>query len=573
MEAAFEGTGTAAGFVTAAAATAEAEGAADAARLSPASVSASAAASDEPRTATGLAQPTHRASEASVGSLGMSTMDLLDQLGPPTPELPGTASLGQLPLQMMATTAGTSSTTTASEEDGQGQGTAKRQRIDFHQHHQKASTSHASSTTAAAASSGGGSKNNTKSAMASAEAKALITKALSTNAATQQVLIHTPRTSDVLFGRGGGTNTHAGNRLFRDLINAHRRDYLKARKNDKPAITQRILEMVKEGHGGRFLKKAPFSAGGGSNKKKGDGEGSVVGTGWHEVADSSAREKISQALRQRAPELKKLIYKDQFGTEEIDYGSGNVVPVIFHPNPAENAYLRSLSVGLFDGGTDGVGQSHRAVVEEAAKRRRMQEEGVSGGQLDYTAYVSQHGLGGGDTFTVPLNDSHTLAPQQLGDSSAGTRTLAAGGGHPTLQGDLAHRMKEQERKLKMIEIQRLQLQKQQLELQIAQQQQLNKASFAALQSATMDTYAPLGGVGGLYPTAAGVGLPFMGDGTTDNAQLGQNESAEGATPPSSLLPAKAGVGSADGSPQIVLAPVDGSGGTTPQYNPFGSMQA
>ena len=304
MEAAFAGTGTAAGVVTAAAATAEAEGAADAARLSPAS--ASAAASDEPRTATGLAQPTHRASEASVGSLGISTMDLLDQLGPPTPELPGTASLGQLPPQMMATTAGTGSTTTASKEEGQGQGTAKRQRIDFHQHHQKASASHASSTTAAAASSGGGSKNNTKSAMASAEAKALITKALSTNAATQQVLIHTPRTSDVLFGRGGGTNTHAGNRLFRDLINAHRRDYLKARKNDKPAITQRILEMVKEGHGGRFLKKAPFSAGGGSNKKKGDGEGSsVVGTGWHEVADSSAREKISQALRQRAPELKK----------------------------------------------------------------------------------------------------------------------------------------------------------------------------------------------------------------------------------------------------------------------------
>ena len=265
----------------------------------------------------------------------------------------------------------------------------------------------------------------------------------------------------------------------------------------------------------------------------------------------------------------RLIFKDQFGTEEIDYGSGNVVPVIFHPNPAENAYLRSLSVGLFDGGTDGVGQSHRAVVEEAAKRRRMQEEGVGGGQLDHTAYVGQHGLGGGDTFTAPLNDSHALAPQQLGDSSAG--------GLPTLQSDLAQRMKEQERKLKMIEIQRLQLQKQQLELQIAQQQQLNKASLAALQSATMDTYAPLGGVGGLYPTAAGAGLPFMGDGTTDNAQLAQNESAGGATPPSSLLPAKAADklsgGSADGSPQIVLAPADGSGGTTPQYNPFGSMQA
>ena len=62
MEAAFAGTGTAAGVVTtAAAATAEADGAADAARLSPAS--ASAAASDEPRTTAGQAQPTHRASD------------------------------------------------------------------------------------------------------------------------------------------------------------------------------------------------------------------------------------------------------------------------------------------------------------------------------------------------------------------------------------------------------------------------------------------------------------------------------------------------------------------------------
>jgi len=45
-------------------------------------------------------------------------------------------------------------------------------------------------------------------------------------------------------GRGGGTNLHPGNRQFRDLINLYRRDYLKARKNDKPAISRSIVSTV-----------------------------------------------------------------------------------------------------------------------------------------------------------------------------------------------------------------------------------------------------------------------------------------------------------------------------------------
>ena len=130
-------------------------------------------------------------------------------------------------------------------------------------------------------------------------------------------LIRTPQPSDVLFGRGGGTNVHVGNKIFRDLINAHRRSYLKARKNDKPNITQAILNEIHDKHGGRFLKKAPANSGKGVGKKKAtkevvdpdqdesDVHDSVVGTGWYEVDDITAKEKISQALRQRAPELKK----------------------------------------------------------------------------------------------------------------------------------------------------------------------------------------------------------------------------------------------------------------------------
>jgi hypothetical protein len=55
-------------------------------------------------------------------------------------------------------------------------------------------------------------------------------------------------------GRGGGTNVHPGNRNFRDLINMHRRLYLKARKNDKPAISRAIVRSIRN-NDGRFLKK------------------------------------------------------------------------------------------------------------------------------------------------------------------------------------------------------------------------------------------------------------------------------------------------------------------------------
>jgi hypothetical protein len=98
--------------------------------------------------------------------------------------------------------------------------------------------------------------------------------------------------NDVLSGRGGGTNVHPGNRNFRDLINMHRRDYLKAKKNDKPDISRAIVRAVRCA-GGRFLKK--------------DEKANV----WLEIGDTQAREKTSQALRQRAPEMRRLMFETE----------------------------------------------------------------------------------------------------------------------------------------------------------------------------------------------------------------------------------------------------------------------
>jgi hypothetical protein len=98
--------------------------------------------------------------------------------------------------------------------------------------------------------------------------------------------------NDVLCGRGGGTNVHPGNRRFRDLINGNRLAYLKARKNDKPDISRSIVRTIRD-KGGRFLKR--------------DGKRDL----WFEIGDEFAREKTAQALRQRAPEMRKVLLSDE----------------------------------------------------------------------------------------------------------------------------------------------------------------------------------------------------------------------------------------------------------------------
>jgi hypothetical protein len=52
---------------------------------------------------------------------------------------------------------------------------------------------------------------------------------------------------DVLFGRGGMTNGHAGNRRFRDIIALHRPDYIRATKMDKPNVARRIVRAIRQG--------------------------------------------------------------------------------------------------------------------------------------------------------------------------------------------------------------------------------------------------------------------------------------------------------------------------------------
>jgi len=98
--------------------------------------------------------------------------------------------------------------------------------------------------------------------------------------------------TDVLCGRGGATNSHIGNRSFRELVDKHRNEYLKAKKRDKPSVASYVVDLVRE-RGGRFLRKANVLL-----------EGR---TAWFDIGDVKAVEKTCQALRENAPERRRQL--------------------------------------------------------------------------------------------------------------------------------------------------------------------------------------------------------------------------------------------------------------------------
>jgi hypothetical protein len=102
-------------------------------------------------------------------------------------------------------------------------------------------------------------------------------RARSTSTATRKYLAVTD--TDVLLGRGGRTNNHAGNKDY--LLEKERiqERYLKASKQTKTGIAQELVDYV-HARGGRFLKLDEAT------------------DQWYEVSNIVARKKCSQSLRE-----------------------------------------------------------------------------------------------------------------------------------------------------------------------------------------------------------------------------------------------------------------------------------
>lgn len=94
--------------------------------------------------------------------------------------------------------------------------------------------------------------------------------------------------NDVLYGRGGGTNHHPGNKRYRKMVEERKLDYVNSKRLDKPLVALEIIKFWRSQEPpGRFLKL---------DEKSGL---------WQDVGDKKAREKTSQALRERAPEIRR----------------------------------------------------------------------------------------------------------------------------------------------------------------------------------------------------------------------------------------------------------------------------
>mmetsp|Transcript_34775 Transcript_34775/g.46139 ORF Transcript_34775/g.46139 Transcript_34775/m.46139 type:complete len:935 (-) Transcript_34775:537-3341(-) len=110
--------------------------------------------------------------------------------------------------------------------------------------------------------------------------------------------------NDVLYGRGGGTNHHPGNKRYRKLVDERKADYINSKRLDKPLVALGIIKMWREQDPpGRFLKH---------DEKTGL---------WNDVGDKKAREKTSQALREKAPTMRKE--NDRGKGEEKDSGDND----------------------------------------------------------------------------------------------------------------------------------------------------------------------------------------------------------------------------------------------------------
>ena len=112
-----------------------------------------------------------------------------------------------------------------------------------------------------------------------------------------------PNKNDVLCGRGGRINSHAGNIRFRDIITANKKDYLapSTKKLEKAHIAAKIVYDIRGlDPAGRFLK-----------------EDRDTGL-WFDIGDAKAIKKTGQALREDAPDIRNELEGDSSGDEKTE---------------------------------------------------------------------------------------------------------------------------------------------------------------------------------------------------------------------------------------------------------------
>jgi hypothetical protein len=117
--------------------------------------------------------------------------------------------------------------------------------------------------------------------------------------------------NDIVCGRGAPTSFHHGNHTYRELVADYQTVYLCSKRSDKPKIAMELLELVRS-RGGRFVRRV---------KRLYKGR-----FGWEENGEKQAHEKVCQALREGAPELRRKMLASSYKLREINREKDNHVP-------------------------------------------------------------------------------------------------------------------------------------------------------------------------------------------------------------------------------------------------------
>ena len=186
--------------------------------------------------------------------------------------------------------------------------------------------------------------------------------------------------NDVLCGRGGLTNNHGGNVFFRGLVRSKQEAYLFASKRDKAYVAHGIVDVIRSlKPPGRFLKKNKNNI-------------------WVEIGNKKAREKTSQALREKAPELMVMLQKD--GTNSELENHSQYLPIVEndHAPPPEKRRRKSTQ------GPSGVDQ--RQTTKKGKQNKLMNPD--QGGTIEgFQMYESVHECGNNNVSTS-LKRKHQL---------------------------------------------------------------------------------------------------------------------------------------------------------------------
>jgi hypothetical protein len=101
--------------------------------------------------------------------------------------------------------------------------------------------------------------------------------------------------TDILFGRGGRSNHHHGNKIYRDIVTERQPYYRTCDKNEKTKVAQEIVDTIQRTHNGRFL------------------ELDKVVSRWYIVPNIVARRKVGQALRENNTEEARAAKREKYG--------------------------------------------------------------------------------------------------------------------------------------------------------------------------------------------------------------------------------------------------------------------